>query len=373
MRSSKQLFFLTGIAAQVVVLTISLFYLHNYHHKGGGEFEEELFSAIEDTNFQSDAKLRLPFTNFVTGEGRVVPSTGYVEVTPGVAGEVREVAVSCGDYVQEGDLLFKIDDAEYKFALREKMATYDASLAALRQLEEGPSPLALQAKQKEIEQVKLQINKSEEECTIMQTLLEKNAATRTEKQEKETEHAILIKNLEKALVEYAGLNESPSHSEVDIKKAHVKRDEASVHAVERQYLKCQANAPISGRILAVNLHRGERVEKNGIKSIIMGCDDPLHLKVQIDEKEAWRILPNKNLRAIAVHKSNPKLHFILSFDSIAPLLNHENKSQRKLELTFAFDKGMAPIYLEEMLDVYIESASAADTACLDYQFSQLRK
>ncbi len=373
MRISKQLFFLAGITTQIVVLCISLFFLHSYNQKGGNEFEEELFSQLESDMPENSSKLRLPFAHFVTGEGRVVPSSGYIEITPGVAGEVTGVAVAPGDYVAEGELLFKLDDTDYKFALREKIAEYDASLAALKHIEEGPSPLTLQAKQKEVEQAKIQVGKSEDQCSIFHSLFEKNAATKNEMEEKKAEHAFLVKNLEKVLVEYAGLNETASPSEVEILKAHVKRDEANVHAVERRYYKCSSLAPIAGRILAVNIHKGERVTEGSRSSVVMGVDSPLHLKVHIDEKEAWRISPTKTLRAIAVHKSNPKLHFILNYVSIAPLMNHVGKKDGKLELTFSFDKGMAPIYLEEKLDVFIESASAADTACLDYQFSQLRE
>ncbi len=367
------MFFLCGITAQVVVLSISFFFLHNVHQKNGNEIEEEMFSTLDqEMQATSSGKLRLPFAHHVVGQGRVLPSTGYIEVTPGVAGEITEINVRAGDYVKEGDLLFRIDDADLKFALKEKIADYDASIAALNLIKEGPSHLTLQAKEKEIEQVNIQLAKSEKLCSIFQSLLEKQAVTENETQEKQAEHAILAKGLEKILVEYEGLSEPVSNSQIEIRKAHVKKNEANVAASERKYRKCQSNAPISGRILAVNVHKGERVNESDRNTIIMGSDSPLHLKVHIDEKDAWRISPNKNLRAIAIHKSNPKLHFILSYVSLTPLLNKSENESQKLELTFSFEKGMAPIYLEEMLDVYIESASPSDTACLDYQFSQLR-
>ena len=373
MRSSKQLFFFFGIATQVVVLCISFFFLHDVHQKGGSDLEGEMFSSMDmQLQHQSSSSLQMPFNHSVTGEGRVLPSSGYIEITPGVKGEVIDVNVAPGDYVKEGDLLFRIDDAEYRFSLKEKIAEYDASLAALHLIQEGPSPIALQVKEKEIEKAQIKVARSEEECSIFRTLLESDAVTKNENQEKSVQHAMFSKELEKILAEYAGLQEVVSNSEVEIRQAHVKREEANVAAVERKLRRCHAHAPISGQIFSVGIHRGKHVSSSDRNTIVIGSDNPLHLKVHIDESQAWRISPSKNLRAIAVHKSNPKLHFILTYVSLTPLLEKRENGERKLELVFSFDKGKSPIYLEEMLDVYIEAASPADTACLDYQFSQQR-
>ena len=43
----------------------------------------------------------------------------------------------------------------------------------------------------------------------------------------------------------------------------------------------------------------------------------------------------------------------------------------KLELVFSFDRGKAPIYLEQNLDVYLEASSPSDTSYLDYQFNKI--
>ncbi len=373
MQSSKRIFFFLGIATQIIVLCTSVFFLHNAHQKGTGELEEEnFFSFTKEEKTDSETALKFPFAHFVTGNGRVLPSSGYIEITPGVNGEVVDVYVRPGDSVKEGDLLFQIDDSDYKFLLREKIAEYDASVASLKLLQEGPSHSILEAKEKEIDQIKIKVAQSEDHCSIFKTLLEKEAVTTYENNERNIEHAMLVKQLEKTLAEYSGLHEGPSPSELEIRKAHVKREEAQVQAMERRLRKCHATAPIAARVLAVNLHRGEHVSTQDKHSIVLGSDNPLHLKVHIEEKDTWRISPSKTLRAIAVHKSNPKLHFILHYVSFTPLLDKANDHERKLELTFAFDKGMSPIYLEELLDVYIEAASPTDTACLDYQFSQQR-
>ena len=373
MQLSKRLFIFLGISVQAIVLCTSFFYLQNIHQNKTGESEEDvLFSALDEVSTPEQIPLKIPFLHTVTGNGRVVPSSGYLEITPGVFGEIIEVNVQPGDLVKEGDLLFKIDDSEYRFSLREKIADYDVALASLKLLNEGPSRLTLQAKEKEIDQIRIKLERVEEQCSIFETLLEKQAVSENENKEKTIEKQMLSKELEKTLTQYEKLKEGPSHSEIEIRKAQIKKTEASVHAVEKKLRKCHAYSPISGRVFSVNLHKGETVSREKSCSIVLGSEDPLYLKVEIDESQAWRISPTKSLRAIAVHKSNPNIHFILNYVSLKPLLNKTKGENGKLELTFSFEKSKSPVYVEEELNVYIEAASPLDTSYLDYQFSQLK-
>lgn len=368
MRSTKQVLFFGGIAAQIVVLITSLFFLHNVQHQEETDQEGQWLASEYEMKPSSDEKrFRVPFPHFVKGEGRILPSSGYVEITPPFAGAVSQVHVQVGDFVQEGQPLFKLSDEEYQIALREKLAEKNASLAALKRVQEGPSQLSLQVKEKEVEKAQIMAERSENRCRIFQHLLEKEAVTPCEHEEKQAEHAVLAKELEKILVEYAEMKQSSRPSDVEICRANLEKSDAAAEVIEQKIKQCQAIAPISGRVLQLNLHKGEWVNGQENKKIVLGCDTPLHLKVSIDQAQAWRISPSKSLRAIAVHKSNPQLFFVLDFVSLTPRFE-----KHKLELTFAFDKARAPIYLEEMLDVYIESAPLDDTSCFDYQFNQLR-
>ena len=154
-------------------------------------------------------------------------------------------------------------------------------------------------------------------------------------------------------------------SESDALKAIVRRKEVSVQAAQLEIANCKLVAPVEGRILQVNVNAGEFIAPSDV-ALVIGSDHPLHLNVLMDEKEMWRITPSKNLRAIAMHKTNPEIHFVLDFVAVKPSINSEGK----VEMVFAFDKGKAPLYLDQVLDVYIEAAAPEDTSYLDYQFTK---
>ena len=62
--------------------------------------------------------------------GTIEPSSEVV-VTPKIAGEVLEANFEVGDTVQEGDLLFTIDDSAIQISLAAATATYESAQAGL--------------------------------------------------------------------------------------------------------------------------------------------------------------------------------------------------------------------------------------------------
>ena len=127
-------------------------------------------------------------------------------------------------------------------------------------------------------------------------------------------------------------------------------------------------SPIDGVVLGVNTQPGESVGLNPV--MVIGSISPMHLKVLVDEKDAWKISPTKKLRAIAQHRDNPEIYSILKFEKVNPIFRSNEANEKKLELTFSLDRGNSPLYLEERLDVFIEAKSPKDTSCIEYQFEQ---
>jgi multidrug resistance efflux pump len=262
-----------------------------------------------------------------------------------------------------------MNDSSHSSALREKIAEYETALARFQLLQEEPSKLGLKAKEQEIEQAKLKYDQAVKEHKVFESLLEKCAVSLHEKEVQEIQLKTAAFEVEKLLCEYNQIKEGASEAFVKVGKAEVGEKEANLRSVEKKLANCKVVAPIQGKVLSVNVHPGEYLEPSEKSAVVIGLDNPLHLRVYIDEKDAWRISPSTNLRAIAVHKSNPKIHFILNFVTTNPCLQKKGGQEEKLEVIFSFDKGKAPIYLEENLEVFIEATSPNDTGYLDYQFN----
>jgi len=349
--------FLAGISFQAVILGVTFYFLHEVHQKSELVFEEEEVSLERGIN--------IPFAHYVMGEGKVACSN-YVKVTAKREGIMEDLFVEEGDAVRLGDSLFQMDDGVLRFAFREKLAEYESSLAEVKWLEKGASEFDLRVKEKEIEQIQIRLFHEEKERNIFIDLFEKNAISESEKERQETLVQIAFAQKEKVLAEYQKLKAGPSNEEKEVKRAQLREKEVAMRSAEKALSECSVLSPIEGRVLKVKTQPGEYI-RLGDEAVVIGSEHPLHLRVLIDEKDIWRISPAKNLRAIAIHRMNPKIYFIPNFIAIK-----QSSNEGKVEILFAFDKGNAPIYLDQALDVYIEAASIQDTSYLDYQFNQMR-
>lgn len=357
----RQFLFGLGVVLQVCVLGLTLYFCYEINLKRE-DFSEDLTEEVDDVGVRG---VKIPFRHYVKGSGLIKPSTDYVKINAPFAGIIERVFVQVGQKVNIHEPLFELDTSMLKCELKEKQAEYNIALAEYNLLNKNPSAIELKMKEKEVEQMKMRREEQVEKCHVFESLLAKNAVSQCEKEEQESLLRIFAADMERVLLEYDHLKEGACQEAKEVGKAIIEEKEVSIELVQKMLSDCQILSPISGRVLSVPIHSGEYVEPAMEKSIILGSEDPLYLQVRIDDQDAWRVTPQKNLRALAIHRANPKIQFILDFVSAKPCLN-----ENKLELVFSFEKGKAPIYLEQQLDVYIEAAPLGDTSYLDYQFSR---
>ena len=101
------------------------------------------------------------------GAGKIRPSSDYVIVDTILPGRVENVFVQAGDQIRAGDVLFQITDANYRCALREKMAEYDTAIAQVNLLYQAPSRHEIAAKEKEVAEYKIKIRSARERCRYL--------------------------------------------------------------------------------------------------------------------------------------------------------------------------------------------------------------
>lgn len=361
----RQLLLGLGVSAQLLILGVAFYFLHEINQKRDEGTCENFASLDREMTSEYEANVQVPFHHYVTGSGKVGPSSDYVRINAKLAGVIDDVLVSVGQRVKLSDVLFQMSNGSLQSELKERVKEHETSLAKLDLIEAGPSTYELDVKSKELDKIQIKLNQQQKECSLFETLLTKCAVSRSEKDQQDSLLHMITAEMDKEICEYENLKKGASKEERAISFAIASEKVASIKTIENRLEDCKVRSPIEGKVLSINVNKGEYVHPSGEASIVIGNDDPLHLHVFIDDTLAWRVSPTKELRAMAQVPSNPKIHFILNFVAVKPCLN-----SNKLELVFAFDKGKAPIYLEQNLDVYIEAAPAADTSFLDYQFNQ---
>jgi hypothetical protein len=88
--------------------------------------------------------------------------------------------------------------------------------------------------------------------------------------------------------------------------------------------------------------------------------EPLHVRVDVDENDAWRVQPGAEAEGYA--RGNAAIHVRLRFVRIEPYIvpkrsltgeSTERVDTRVLQAVYAFDRGEQPLYVGQQLDVFI--------------------
>ncbi|HTY54571.1 MAG TPA: hypothetical protein VMB26_05200 [Candidatus Binataceae bacterium] len=116
--------------------------------------------------------------------------------------------------------------------------------------------------------------------------------------------------------------------------------------------------------MRVNIHLGEYAQPGVLNTPLMtvGALDQLHLRVQVDEEDAWRI--EATAPAVAMVPGNPDLRTKLKFVRFEPSAvakrnltgMDERVDERVIEAIYSFDPSQIPARVGEALDVFIESS-----------------
>ena len=94
--------------------------------------------------------------------------------------------------------------------------------------------------------------------------------------------------------------------------------------------------------------------------MVLGGDARLHVRVDVDEQQAWRVKPEAP--AIAFVRGNPDLKASLKFEQLEPMVvrkasltgeSIERTDTRVLQMVYSFDPAALPVYVGQQVDVFI--------------------
>jgi HlyD family secretion protein len=161
-----------------------------------------------------------PIVEAVTANGKIQPET-EVKISPDVSGEIVELNVKEGDFVQKGTLLFKIKPEIYISSRDRAAATLNSTKARLAQVEA------------QMIQAELAYNRSRK-------LFEENTISKADFEQAESQYKVA--KAEKESAEYS-----------------VKSSEASLKEANENLVKTTVYSPMTGTISSLLVELGERV------------------------------------------------------------------------------------------------------------------
>ena len=255
---------------------------------------------------------KVPFAAYVAGAGMIEASTENIAIGTPVSGVVTAIYVTWGDRVNAGEPLFKIDDRDLQGQL----------LVAVAKVKETEAKLA---KTKNVLKVA-------EGLRIGSSISAVDLANRRYD---------------------AAINEAA----LALAKAEVEQLKIEI---ERRTIR----APVTGSILQIKTRLGEFAQGGVLVTPLMLLGDTmfLHVRVDVDENDAWRVQPNAP--ALAFVRGNPDLNAPLQFERFEPYVipkvsltgqSTERTDTRVLQVIYSFDPAALPVYVGQQVDVFIEA------------------
>jgi multidrug efflux pump subunit AcrA (membrane-fusion protein) len=116
----------------------------------------------------------------------------------------------------------------------------------------------------------------------------------------------------------SALDKENRRFDVAIKDAGLASATAQVEQIKIEIERRTIRAPVIGRILQIKTRLGEFAQSGALTTplMLLGDDSRLHLRVDIDENDAWRVRSGAN--ATAFVRSNPTLETPLKFERFEP-------------------------------------------------------
>lgn len=266
-----------------------------------------------------------PFRSSVAGAGIVEANTENIAVGTIMSGVVSETYVSVGSRVRDDDPLFKLDDRELKAQLETRKMALRVAKAGVKVAKASLADLENQLGRAEI-------------------LAEKQVISRDEL------------DRHRYAVQIAASKLSQARAEVSSARAQMEETKTNLDLII-------VRAPVDGKVLQMKIRRGEFAPAGimGTPLVLIGNVKPFHVRVDVDEHDAWRVRPSAP--AIAFLRGNREIKTSLRFVRFEPYVipkksltgdSTERVDTRVLQVIYAFEDTDLPVFVGQQMDVFIE-------------------
>jgi len=275
----------------------------------GVSFYADIEQSGDNTPLPS---MQLPYKNFIAATGVVEAKSKNIFVGSLMGGIIKKVYVQSGDSIKKGELLFEIDDAQKRVQIPVLQAQITNSQARLQS-------------------AKHQLELLEDMKKLSSSMVTNEKYTKV----------------------------VDSYSEA---KTSYELSKAKLKALKNELTFYKVYAPIAGKVLQSNITIGSIFDAN-TKALIIGSNK-LSVKVNINEFDSTKLA--KTAKAMASIRGNAKKRIALKYKYTIPFivpkknltgLSTEQTDTRVLQVVYEIqNRADFPLYVGEMLDVFIETS-----------------
>lgn len=311
-----------------------------------------------------------PFGKTIAGAGIVEARTQNIAIGTPVAGIAVEVPAEIGRAMKKGDVLFRIDDRDRRGELLVRRATLAAAEAEVARLSSLPRAEDLPPLEARVAAAETDLADVKRQLEIAESLPDMRAVAVQEWDKRKFAVKAAEARLATARSELAKSKAGAWAPELEIARANVASAKARVEAQEIELERLVVRAPIDGTVLQVNLRVGEFAPSGTTPQplVLLGDVAVLHVRVDVDENDAWRFRPGA--KGVAYVRGNSELATPIEFVRVDPYVvpkrsltgeSTERVDTRVLQVIYRFDPEKLRVYAGQQMDVFLESTPEAAT------------
>jgi len=299
----------------------------------------------------------------ISGAGMVEASTRNIAVGTPVSAVVAKVLVKVGNRVKAGESLFGLDDRRQRADLRVREAALQEARNRLVKLKELPRPEELPPAYARVKEAEATLEDLKVQFKAVESVTDKRAISIEDLNKRRFAVHVAEARLAQARADLRLLEAGTWKPDLEVAQAAVSRAESEVQAAKVEIEQLTVTAPVAGEVLQVNIRPGEFAQSGVLAQplILLGDLDKLHVRVDIDENDAWRFHPSSP--AMAFVRGNPKLKTNLTFEYVEPYVvpkrsltgeSSERVDTRVMQVLYSFKRTSLPVYPGQLMDVFIE-------------------
>src|SRR5688500_18477665 len=288
-----------------------------------------LFSG---TKTISAATVRVESAGGAAGGTSILSATGYVvahhkiAVGAKVMGRVAWIGVEKGDLVQEGQVLVRLEDIEFRAQVNQARANIASAQARLDQLRTGSRPQEKLRDRASVLQAEARLRTAEAEYQRTERLAREGVASKSELDRALSERDTAAALLEAAKQSSTMTDIGPRPEEIRAAEAEVQQMKAALEYAQTQLAATEIKAPVSGTVLERIVERGEMVSPSafggsGARTSVVDLADLTDLQVELDISQTDFSRLQMGQKAEIIPEAYPNLKYSGFIAEIAPAAN----------------------------------------------------
>jgi HlyD family secretion protein len=263
----------------------------------------------------------------------VLSASGYVvahhkiEVGAKVMGRVAWIGVEKGDKVQQGQVLVRLEDSDFRAQSNQAKANLAAAQARLDQMRTGSRPQEKLKDKAGVLQAEATLRNADAEFERTEKLFHAGVSSKAE-----LDRAIAQRDTSRALLDAARQSSAmtdlgPRAEEIRAAAAQVRQMKAALDYTETQLADTEIKAPVSGTVLQRIVERGEMVSpsafggESGTRTSVVALADLDDLQIELDISQTDFARLKMGQRAEIIPEAFPNLKYTGFIAEIAPEAN----------------------------------------------------